>query len=78
MTSATISVRLNPLEQSILEQYAKMNGEAVSTAMKRAAIERAEDEFDIRAGEKAYKEWQKGGEKTFTLDELIARVEARK
>lgn len=44
----TITVRLNPYEQRVFSEYAKLNGMPLSTLFKKIMEERIEDEFDIK------------------------------
>lgn len=44
----TITVRLNPDEQRVFSEYAKLNGMPLSTLFKKIMEERIEDEFDMK------------------------------
>lgn len=45
----TISVRLNEQEAKIFEEYAKLNGVALSTLFKKTLEEKMELDFDLKA-----------------------------
>ena len=44
----TITVRLNPDEQRVFSEYAKLSGMNLSTLLKKIMEERIEDEFDMK------------------------------
>ena len=53
----TISLRLSPDDAQLIRDYARLHGVSVSEFMRRAALEKIEDELDVRAAEKAYAEY---------------------
>ena len=53
----TISLRLSPGDAQLIRDYARLHGVSVSEFMRRAALEKIEDEIDVRAAEKAYAEY---------------------
>ena len=53
----TITVRMGDEETRLIKDYARLHGITVSDFMRRAALEKIEDELDIRAAEKAYAEY---------------------
>ena len=53
----TITVRMGDEETRLIKDYARLHGITVSEFMRRAALEKIEDELDIRAAEKAYAEY---------------------
>lgn len=65
----TISVRLNDNDAMLFRKYAEMNGISMSELVRRAVLERIEDDFDMKCYEKAMKEYRENPE-TFTLDEV--------
>ena len=65
----TISVRLNDNDAMLFRKYAEMNGMSMSELVRRAVLERIEDDFDMKCYEKAMKEYRENPE-TFTLDEV--------
>lgn len=65
----TISVRLSEKDSELIKAYAKMNNISVSDLVRKAIIEKIEDEYDLECYEKAIKEYNKNP-KTYTLDEV--------
>ena len=65
----TISLRLSEDDTRLIKDYAKLHGVTVSEFMRRAALEKIEDELDIRAAEKAYAEYL-ADPVTYSLDEI--------
>lgn len=65
----TVSVRLNHDNAMLFRKYAEMNGISMSELVRRAVLERIEDDFDMKCYEKAMKEYHENPE-TFTLDEV--------
>ena len=59
MASATMTIRLDEREKSLISDYAAAFGISVSEFMRSAALERIEDELDLRAWEKAKAEFEK-------------------
>lgn len=58
MASATITIRLDSEEKSLISDYATAFGTSVSDFMRSAALERIEDELDLRAWEEAKSEFE--------------------
>ena len=54
----TISVRLNDNDAMLFRKYAEMNGMSMSELVRRAVLERIEDDFDMKCYEKAMKEYR--------------------
>lgn len=52
-----ISLRLNEEENELIKAFADINGISVSELFRRSVFERIEDEYDLRAFEKAKKEY---------------------
>lgn len=65
----TISLRLNEEESALFKKYAEMNGLTISELVRQSVLERIEDEYDLKAYEKAVAEY-KANPVTFTLDEV--------
>lgn len=65
----TITVRMGDEETRLIKDYARLHGITVSDFMRRAALEKIEDELDIRAAEKAYAEYL-ADPVTYSLDEI--------
>lgn len=65
----TISLRLNETDTMLFKNYAKMHGITMSELVRRSVIERIEDEYDLKAYEKAMEEY-KANPVIHTLDEV--------
>ncbi len=66
----TMTVRMGDEETRLIKDYAKLHGITVSDFMRRAALEKIEDELDIKAAEKAYAEYLVDPE-TISHEELM-------
>ena len=66
----TMTVRMGEEETRLIKDYARLHGITVSDFMRRAALEKIEDELDIRAAEKAYAEYL-ADPVTISLEELM-------
>jgi RHH-type rel operon transcriptional repressor/antitoxin RelB len=66
-----ISIRMHDKELELIKKYAELNGMTVSEVMRKAILEKIEDEFDIIFYEKAINE-HKQDNKTYSLDEVKA------
>lgn len=64
----SISIRMNDKEVELIKKYAELNGTTLSEVMRRAILEKIEDEFDIFLYEKAFGEYEQNP-KTYTLEE---------
>jgi uncharacterized protein (DUF1778 family) len=64
----SLSIRVNEKELELIKKYAKLNGSNVSEVMRKAILEKIEDEFDIFLYEKAFKAYEENA-KTYTLEE---------
>ena len=65
----TISLRLNNEDTMLFKKYAEMNGLSISELVRQSVIERIEDEYDLKAYEKAMEEYKKNPV-TYSLDEV--------
>ena len=65
----TISIRLNDEDTMLFKKYAEMNGLSVSELVRQSVIEHIEDEYDLKAYEKAIEEY-KNNPVTYSLDEV--------
>lgn len=63
-----ISIRMTDKEMELIKKYAALNGTTVSEVVRRAILEKIEDEFDIFVYEKAMDSFKKNP-KTYTLEE---------
>ncbi len=53
----TMTLRISEEDSRLIRDYASLHGISVSEFLRRAALEKIEDEMDIRAAEKAYAEY---------------------
>lgn len=71
---ATISVRLNDEDSTLFKKYAEMNGISISELVRQAVLERIEDEYDLKAYERAMEEYRKNPV-TYTHEEVVRMLE---
>lgn len=57
MSSATMTIRLDSSEKTLISDYAKTFGTSVSDFMRRCALEKIEDDLDLRAWREAKAEF---------------------
>jgi len=65
----TISLRLSDEDTALIKKYAELNRMSVSELIRQSVIERIEDEYDLKAFEKALAEHKKNPV-TYSLDEV--------
>ncbi len=65
----TISLRLSDKDARLFKEYAELNGISVSELVRQSVLERIEDEYDLKAYEKAIAEY-KANPMTYSLDEI--------
>ena len=65
----TVTLRMSDEESRLIKDYAKLHGTTVSEFMRRAALEKIEDDLDIKAAERAYAEYL-ADPVTYSLDEI--------
>lgn len=65
----TISLRLNDEETALFKKYAEINGISISELVRQSVLERIEDEYDLKAYEKAMEEFKKNPA-TYSLDDI--------
>ena len=65
----TVSLRLNDIEGQTIKAHAALNGISMSEFIRRAAIERIEDEYDLKIYEEALEEYKKNSV-TYSLEEV--------
>ncbi len=70
----TISLRLNNEDTNLIKTYAKLNNITVSKLIRETVLNRIEDELDLKAYEKAVKEY-KTNPVTYTHKEIIKMLE---
>lgn len=64
----TISLRLNEKDTELIKAYADMNNISLSELIRKAVLEKIEDEYDLECYKKAIEEYKKNP-KTYTLEE---------
>jgi RHH-type transcriptional regulator, rel operon repressor / antitoxin RelB len=64
----SISIRMNDKELELIKKYAELNGSSVSEVMRKAILEKIEDEFDIFLYEKSFKAYEQNS-RTYTIEE---------
>lgn len=57
MATATMTIRLDQEEKNLISDYAAAFGTSVSEFMRKTALERIEDELDLKAWEEAKAEF---------------------
>ncbi len=72
---STITIRTTDREKELLQEYAKFNGLSLSDFIKKSMIEKIEDEYDYKVGEKAYQEYISSDEKATPIASLLAELE---
>lgn len=65
----TISVRLSDKDSELIKAYAEMNGMSISDLVRKAILEKIEDEYDLECYCKAMEDYEKNP-KTYTSDEV--------
>ncbi len=65
----TMSVRMSEEDQKLIRDFAKLYNMTASEFIRRAVMEKIEDEVDINIARKAYEEY-KADPTTYTLDEI--------
>lgn len=65
----TISVRLNDNDTALIKKYAEINQISVSDLIRRAVLEKIEDEYDLEMFNSAMNEYR-NDPVTYTLDEV--------
>lgn len=65
----TISLRLNDEDTELFKNYAKLNGVSISELIRQSVIEKIENEYDLKAYEKAIAEYHKNPI-TYSLEEV--------
>lgn len=64
------SMRLNAEEEQLFKSYSKIHGISVSEALKRALMEKIEDEFDVAVAKEAYQEYLDSGKESRPISQL--------
>ena len=71
MDASTITLRVSAVEKDIISGYAHTFGVTVSEFMRRAALERIEDELDLQAWHEAKAEYE-ADPRTYSAAEIEA------
>lgn len=71
----SFSMRLSQEEESLFKSYAKLHGISLTEALKRALLEKIEDEYDVGLFEEAYDDYVKSGCKSKPINELWEELE---
>ncbi len=69
---ANISVRLNEQEEELLKPMLSLWMKHLSTLFKKALLEKIEDEFDLKVGQKALAEYEQDPV-TYSVAEMRAK-----
>lgn len=65
----TVSLRLSDEDTMLIKKYAEMNNISVSDLFRQSVLERIEDEYDLKAYNKAVEEY-KADSVTYSHDEV--------
>ena len=65
----TVTLRMSDDDMELIRNYAAMHGTTVSDVMRRATLEKIEDEIDLKLYEKAMAEFR-ANPVTYTHDEV--------
>jgi len=63
----SITLRVSDSEMLAIKNYAEMHGISVSDAVRRAIMDKIEDEIDFDIAKKAYAEWEADNKKTYSM-----------
>ena len=72
MATTTMTIRLDGAEKSLISDYAAAFGISVSEFMRKACLERIEDELDLKAWEEAKAEFEDDST-TFSVAEVAKK-----
>lgn len=72
MSTSTLTLRLAESEKKLLADYAKAFGMSVSEFVRTSALEKIEDELDLRAWDEAKREFDVNPQ-TLTAEEIAAK-----
>ena len=64
-----ISVRLNEEDTKLIKTYAQINNISLSDLIRKAVLEKIENEYDLECYKKAVEEYEKNP-KTYTMQEI--------
>lgn len=69
----SISIRLNEQENEMIKTFAKINNMSVSEFIRKAVMERIEDEIDLQDYQKAMADFKKNPV-TYSMEELAKEL----
>lgn len=72
MPTSTVTLRLEESEKKLLTDYAKAFGMSVSEFVRSSALEKIEDELDLRAWDEAKSEFD-ANPQALTAEEIAAK-----
>lgn len=72
--AGTITIRLNDAEDAIIERASSLHGIGKSSLIKQLALEKLEDEYDLKIFEEYEKKKAKGTLKIRPIEELWAEL----
>lgn len=67
---ANLSLRIPNEERELIEAYAKLQGMTVSEVLRKAVMEKIEDEYDLAIYEKEYAKYVNDGKKSRPFKEV--------
>ncbi|WP_251943611.1 type II toxin-antitoxin system RelB family antitoxin [Staphylococcus sp. Marseille-Q5304] len=67
--SQTITVRISEEDKKIIQHYSKIHGLSSSELLKKATLEKIEDEIDLEHYNQAMKEYEKDNT-TYSVDDM--------
>jgi len=73
MSKTNINIRLSPEDKEVIEDYAKLNNQTVTTFIREAVFEYMEDQYDYNLAEERALERKKNSV-TYTLEEAKAEI----
>ncbi len=65
----TVSVRLNEQDEKLIKAYADMNNISLSDLIRKAVLEKIEEEYDLKYYQEAIRDYEKNS-KTYTMEEI--------
>lgn len=66
----SFSISLTEEEQKLADSYARIHSMSLGEAFKQALFEKIEDEYDIAEADEAYREYEKSGKVSHSVEEL--------
>lgn len=72
MSSSTLSIRINEEDKQLIADYATTMNVSVGEFVRQAALEKIEDELDLKCWDDAKREYDANPE-TLTLEEIEAK-----